>query len=71
MTDFVARSAFDAFNRSRQGARKMPPWDLLSETDKIAWRAAASAVADALRPTTATCPDGVRGCNCARVHRAG
>jgi pSer/pThr/pTyr-binding forkhead associated (FHA) protein len=48
-----ARTAYEAYRSSRQGSA--PPWDDISEPERQAWRAAASAVSG---PGDATLTDG-------------
>ena len=48
-----ARIAYEAYRSSRQGS--VPPWDDISEPEREAWRAAASAVSG---PGDATLTDG-------------
>jgi pSer/pThr/pTyr-binding forkhead associated (FHA) protein len=48
-----ARTAYEAYRSSRQGS--VPPWDDISEPERQAWRAAASAVSG---PGDATLTDG-------------
>jgi len=49
----LARAAYEAYRGSRKGS--VPPWEGLSEQEKQAWRAAASAVSG---PGDATLTDG-------------
>ena len=71
MDDTLARAAYEAFNTHRRGTRKLPPWDLALDMDKAAWREVARAVLEAAPMPVfnhaATCPEGVRDCNCLAV----
>jgi pSer/pThr/pTyr-binding forkhead associated (FHA) protein len=51
--EHLARTAYEAYRSSRQGS--VPPWEDISEQERQAWRAAASAVSG---PGDATLTDG-------------